>query len=245
MEGRAGLLGNIVSWFALDVVLLHPASHLLQNSRVPKIEHCSPDIVPATLGDVLYAGVPGPLIAEQGWVDLVHEVAARDAMALQALYARAHRAVFTLAMRITANRESAEEVTVDVFHDVWRGAPSYDAADGTVLAWIMNLARARSLESLRSEQRKRAGAEGSTKAAPEPASTCEALDRKRQVERLARALSALAPSEREAIEIAFFSELSYAQVAERLDRPVGTIKTRIRTGLQKLRDALEAQSRPS
>src|SRR6185437_3099258 len=98
--------------------------------------------MPATLGDVLYAKSKPP-VSEQDWAALVRSIAAGDQLALHALYDRAHRIVFTLMLRLTANRETAEELTVDVFHDVWRRASSYDAAQGTVLAWIMNQARSR------------------------------------------------------------------------------------------------------
>ena len=77
---------------------------------------------PATLGDVLYAKSKAP-VPEQDWAALVQSIAAGDQAALHALYERAHRVVFTLALRITANRETAEELTVDVFHDVWRRPP--------------------------------------------------------------------------------------------------------------------------
>jgi len=104
---------------------------------------------PATLGDVLYA-TPGPAVeSEARWVQLVRSVAGGDVAALHALYDRAHRPVFTLALRITCSRESAEEVTLDVFHDVWRRAWGYEPANGTVLGWIMNQARSRALDRLR------------------------------------------------------------------------------------------------
>ena len=92
---------------------------------------------PATLGDVLYAKAKPP-VPEQEWAMLVQSIASGDELALHAVFQRAHRIVFTLIMRITANRETAEELTVDVFHDVWRRASRYDAANGTVLGWIMN-----------------------------------------------------------------------------------------------------------
>src|SRR5579872_4174695 len=92
------------------------------------------------LGDVLYAGSrPSP--PEQIWLVLVQSIAGGDQQALHTLYAMAHRIVFTLVLRITANRESAEELTVDVFHAIWRDAARHDPARGTVLAWIMNQAR--------------------------------------------------------------------------------------------------------
>src|SRR5262245_9234971 len=109
---------------------------------------------PATLGDVLYAGGK-PRPPEHEWAALVHAIAGGDQLALHALYERANRIVFTLMMRLTANRETAEELTVDVFHDVWRRASGYDPANGTVLGWIMNQARSRAIDRLRFESRKK------------------------------------------------------------------------------------------
>src|SRR5436190_2249122 len=109
---------------------------------------------PATLGDVLYARSKAP-VPEQDWATLVQSIAAGDQVALHALYEMAHRIVFTLIMRITANRATAEELTVDVFHDVWRRASRYDAANGTVLGWIMNQARSRAIDRLRFENRQK------------------------------------------------------------------------------------------
>ena len=114
-----------------------------------------PERSPGTLGEVLYANPSKALVSEAEWVALVQSVAAGDQGALHALYERAHRVVFTLIMRITANRETAEEVTLDVFHDVWRRASRYQEADGTVLGWIMNQARSRAIDRLRFEQRKK------------------------------------------------------------------------------------------
>ncbi len=108
----------------------------------------------ATLGDVLYAESKAP-VPEQDWATLVQSIAAGDQRALHALYEMAHRIVFTLIMRITANRETAEELTIDVFHDVWRRAARYDSANGTVLGWIMNQARSRAIDRLRFESRKK------------------------------------------------------------------------------------------
>src|SRR6476659_3635670 len=109
---------------------------------------------PATLGDVLYATSKAP-VPEQDWTALVQSIAGGDQLALHALYERAHRPVFTLIMRITANRETAEELTIDVFHDIWRRAARYDAASGTVLGWIMNQARSRAIDRLRFESRQK------------------------------------------------------------------------------------------
>src|ERR1051325_8108200 len=89
---------------------------------------------PATLGAVLYAKSKPPVL-EQDWAVLVQSIAGGDQLALHALYERAHRLVFTLIVRITANRETAEELTIDVFHGVWRRASRYDAANGPARAW--------------------------------------------------------------------------------------------------------------
>jgi RNA polymerase sigma-70 factor (ECF subfamily) len=199
-----------------------------------------PEHPPGTLGAVLYAGSSKPLVSEADWVALVRAVAAGDQQALYALYERAHRVVFTFAMRITANRETAEEVTLDVFHDVWRRASGYQGADGTVLGWIMNQARSRAIDRLRFDNRKkRVNADGG-EPLPHPggADPDDVIAVKQRSVALRTALGALTADERRAIETAYFSELTYAEAAARLNEPLGTIKTRIRSGLHKLREAL-------
>lgn len=190
----------------------------------------------ATLGDVLYARSK-PRILEQDWAALIQAIAAGDQLALHALYERAQRAVFTLVMRITANLEIADELTLDVFHDIWRRAARYDAANGTVLGWIMNLTRAHAIERLRSDCEKRGEApRGEPVADPH-----DVLELRRQGESLRVALTALTPDERSAIETTFFAGLTHAEAGVRMNKPFGTIKTRIRSGLYKLRKALAAE----
>ena len=197
---------------------------------------------PATLGDVLYAKSKAALL-EQDWATLVQSIAAGDQLALHALYERAHRPVFTLIMRITANRETAEELTIDVFHDVWRRASGYDAANGTVLGWIMNQARSRAIDRLRFESRKKRSHEGDVQPLTEVAADPrDVLELREQSESLYAALAALTPDERQAIETTFFAGLTHAEAATRLNQPLGTIKTRIRSGLHKLRHALTAEA---
>jgi RNA polymerase sigma-70 factor, ECF subfamily len=193
-----------------------------------------------TLGDLLYADKTKAVVAEKDWVILVRSIAAGDQLALRTLYAQTHRIVYTLIVRITNNRQTAEELTLDVFHDVWRRAGTYDAAGGSVVGWIMNQARSRAIDRLRFEQRKKrvntsAGSPLMATAASDPV---QALDVREQGRLLREALTILTPAERQAIEAAFFSELTYQEVAEHLHQPLGTIKTRIRSGLGKLRHAL-------
>jgi RNA polymerase sigma-70 factor, ECF subfamily len=199
------------------------------------------DEVPArVLGDLLHAEPRRTPVSETDWVKLVQAVAAGDQRALHALYERTHRFVFTLSVRITNNRETAEEVTLDVFHDVWRRASTYDPAGGSVVGWIMNQARSRAIDRLRFEQRKKRVGDGADRPLPvaEAIDPHEILDQTEQARRLREALTVLTPNERQVIEAAFFSELTYDEVATRLNQPLGTVKTRIRSGLGKLRQAL-------
>jgi RNA polymerase sigma-70 factor (ECF subfamily) len=189
---------------------------------------------------VLYANKAAVRASEERWVGLVQSIAAGDQIALHALYAQTHRIVFTLVVRITGNRETAEEVTLDVFYDVWRRASTYDPAGGSVVGWIMNQARCRAIDRLRYEGRKKRA--GIRAGGPLPATAAsgphEALEVREQRGFLREALAALTPQERQAIETAFFSELTYAEAAAVLNEPLGTVKTRIRSALSSLRQAL-------
>jgi len=204
---------------------------------------------PKTLGEILYADPrrSAAVLPEAEWAQLVRSIADGDQGALHALYQRTHRLVFTLAMRISNRREVAEEITLDVFHDVWRRAPQYQPDGGSVIGWVMNLARSRAIDRLRFEQRKKRQP-GELAPAGEPAIDAIAPDaavvaRQRRAV-LRAALAELAPAERQAIEATFFGELSYSEAAGRLDQPLGTIKTRIRAALAKLRKALDEEGNP-
>jgi len=149
--------------------------------------------------------------------------------------------VFTVIARITNNRATAEELTVDVFHDVWRRAATYDPAGGSVIGWILNQARSRAIDRLRFEQRKKRSGDTADGVLPaagdrDPHELLELRERGRRVR---TALAVLTADERRAIETAFFSELTYIEAAARLHQPPGTVKTRIRSGLAKLRQALD------
>ena len=198
------------------------------------------DESPGTLGELLYPEGTGKAIPEEDWVRLVQAIAAGDQQALQALYQRTQRLVFTLAIRITSSREAAEEVTLDVFHQVWRRSADYDPAGGSVVGWIMNQARSRAIDRLRFEQRKkRVPPHGDRDGEPtDPSEPADAIDAQRQHSSLREALTVLTADERQAIETAFFSDLTYAETAARLGQPLGTVKTRVRSALAKLRVAL-------
>jgi RNA polymerase sigma-70 factor, ECF subfamily len=195
-----------------------------------------------TLGDLLNVSKG---LSEKDWFGLVQSIAVRDQFALQSLYEQTHRIVFTLIVRITKSRETAEELTLDVFYDVWRRASTYDPANGSVLGWILNQARSRAIDRLRFEHRKKrtgdcVNSPPTTTAANDPHQACHLEEQGRL---LRNALEFLTPEERQVIETAFFSELSYREVAAKLNQPLGTVKTRIRSGLGKLREALAGTSR--
>lgn len=197
-----------------------------------------PEGATRTLGTLLYSDRAGRS-PEAEWLALVESVATGDQSALRGLYDRTHRITFTLIMRIVDNRESAEELTVDVYHEVWRRASRYDAAAGPVVGWIMNLARSRAIDRVRFDQRKRRFDPHPEKPTEAPGDPCsEAVELEQRGQALREALGVLTPAERQVIEAAFFSEQTYAEVARCLDEPQGTVKTRIRAGLAKLRAAL-------
>jgi RNA polymerase sigma-70 factor (ECF subfamily) len=202
----------------------------------------APGSGPRTLADLLYADPQKRRVPEEEWVALVQSIATGDQAALRALYDRAHRIVFTLTLRICGNPSPAEELMLDVFHDVWRRAATYDPQNGPVIGWVMNQARSRAIDRLRYEQRKKrvAPAAGDAVAEVVTESAIESRDDRRM---LLSGLDTLTADERQAIETAFFAELTYAETAARLHQPLGTIKTRIRSGLEKLRRMFEDRIR--
>jgi len=190
-----------------------------------------------TLGDLLYSNPQKARVPEEEWVALLQAVAAGDQRALCAIYARTHRIVFTSILRMVKSRESAEELTVDVFHDVWKKARGYLPDRGTVIGWIMNQARSRAIDRLRFQSRKKRTnphclGQDSGNEADAAEEVLAARDEER---RLKEALADLTPPERKAIETAFFAECTCHETAMRLKQPLGTVKTRIRSALEKLR----------
>lgn len=225
---------------ACDHRAIERTSPLVNPKRSPE----GPEGSPSTLGDLLYADRSVAAIPEGDWVALVRSIAGGDQRAMRALYERTHRLVFTLAVRISGNRESAEEITLDVFHDVWRRSAHYDAEGGSVVGWIMNQARSRAIDRVRFDRRKK-------RLPPQPnpgeerqdrvGGPADAVDARQRGGRLREALASLTPDERQAIETAFFGELTYSEAAVRLDQPLGTVKTRVRSGLAKLRKVLGSE----
>lgn len=169
--------------------------------------------------------------------DLVSAIARGDAEALRALNTRYGRKIVALAMRFVGNESEAEEIAADVMWQAWREAQSYEPARGSVLVWLVTIARSRSIDRLRSIKARSVVRDESSSLdpIPDPASNVGLAERARAVR---GALTKLDENERAALEMAYFSDLSQSQVAEKLGVPLGTVKTRIRSAMIKLRKAL-------
>lgn len=173
--------------------------------------------------------------------ELFDRISKGDESALAALYDRAGRVVFGLAVRMLRDEAEAEEVMIDVFMQVWRKAGDFDPSRGTPTAWLLMVARSRVIDRLRSRQLKRDS--------EQPIDQIEILDRSPGPEehffaghvgrRVREALALLSSEQRLAIELAFFEGLTHSEVAIRLRAPLGTIKTRIRSGMLRLRELFE------
>jgi RNA polymerase sigma-70 factor (ECF subfamily) len=168
---------------------------------------------------------------------LAARIAHGDEEALQELHRRYAPLVFHLACK-TLDRAAAEEITQEVFLAVWRKAGSHDPERGAVKTWLLSIAHHRILDELRARQRRPAGSAPGTVdaldlAAQDPLPD-EALWREYQRQAIAEALAALPEPQRRALQLAFFADLTQEKVAEALHVPLGTVKTRIRSGLRSL-----------
>ena len=178
--------------------------------------------------------------------ELIVAVARGDQSAMARLYDAMHRLVFVLARRILGANDHAEEVTLDVFMQVWRSAPSFDADRGRVSTWLLTIARSRALDRRRSLAARALRENAWTDALADDTADCTCgVDPQRMHERDERrdtvraAIRALPEAQRRAIELAYFPGLSHTQIASRLGEPLGTVKTRIRLGMIKLKDLLQ------
>jgi len=178
---------------------------------------------------------PGPDLG-----GLLTLVARGDQVAFETVYDRVAPAVFGLVLRVLRDSAQAEEVTQEALLEVWRTAGRFDPARGTALAWVMTIAHRRAVDRVRSE---RAAAEREARvasAAPPPAAdeVAEAVESSFEAQRVRHCLDGLTGAQRESITLAYYSGLSYPQVASALGVALGTVKTRIRDGLRRLRDCL-------
>lgn len=177
-------------------------------------------------------------------LELMERVSAREQGALAALYDRHSASVKGVCLRILRDHAEADEATCDVFIEVWERSSRFDRERGHPLAYLMNLARSRAIDRLRSRGRRERifavkdgpeASEGQDPASPLADTMTAEMRRK-----LETALAGLQPGQKRALELAYFDGMSHSEIAAALGEPLGTVKTRIRQGLLRMRESLDA-----
>ena len=200
------------------------------------------------LRDVTQTEVPDAAPAEPGPPtdeELMVGLAEGEIEALEQLYDRYSSLVFSVGVRVLNDRQLAEDVTQDVFLRVWRRPWSYDPTRGRFRSWLMSVTRNRAIDERRRVVRRLRSEEPADDRAPElpaperfydPQLEAVLAEERRAVR---QAMTRLPPVQREVIELSYFGGLAQIEIAERTGEPLGTVKTRIRLGMQKLREALK------
>ncbi|MEK7236796.1 MAG: sigma-70 family RNA polymerase sigma factor [Nitrospirota bacterium] len=176
---------------------------------------------------------------------LLARVAKGDQQAFSQLYDHSSTLLFTLAVRVLGNHEEAAELLQDVYLEVWRKVSRYDVGRGTPVAWLVTLTRSRAIDRLRARAARGYQATSSMEdnaatqvvdLGPSPFDTQADQELRLAV---GAAVAGLPPAQQQAIELAYYEGLSHAEIAARLNQPLGTVKTRIKLGMSKLRDGLQ------
>lgn len=176
---------------------------------------------------------------------LVQRVVERDQEAFTRLYDRHADLIYSVALRVLADPALAQDITQDVFLRLWRTPAAYDATRGRFVSWLVSVARNRAVDEVRMRGRRRVREVGEAAGDDPPDSRAEDPQRavQLQADRVAvrRAMALLPEEQRVALEMAYFSGLTQQEIAEQLGQPLGTIKTRTRLAMKKLRVALELE----
>ena len=179
---------------------------------------------------------------ERSDLELLALIGRSDKDALAALYERYGRRVFSLAVRILSDSVTSEEVTQDVFLSIWRRGASYSPDKGKFTTWLFSIAHNRTIDELRRRRRDlNRGSDDveehldivSADISPDDSAVAQS-----EYAMVREALKALPPEQRQVVELAYFRGLTQAEIAEKMGQPLGTVKTRMRLALKKLRDAL-------
>ena len=189
-------------------------------------------------------GAESGRVVESADEALVRRMAAGDEQALGALYDRWQAVVHGVVSRTLRNAEDVEDVVEETFWQAWKQASRFDRTRGAVQTWLLTIARSRALDRVRALRRRREepleGDDGQAVvqqvAEGDPGQDAEASERRRFV---AAALTGLPVEQRQALELGYFGGLSQTEIAERTGQPLGTVKTRMRLALQKLRSQLQ------
>ena len=189
--------------------------------------------------------VPIPQSSPAVAPDLVARIAGGDQAAFEQLYDQSSSLLFTLVSRIVGDPGDASDLLQEVYLEVWRKASNYDRARGTPMAWLVTLARSRAIDRVRALGSRGKGVTASlddTPASDLIAAGADALAIHAAKERQAlvwNAIEVLPLVQRQAIALAYYEGLTHVEISERLNVPLGTIKTRIRLAMDKLRDGLQ------
>src|ERR687898_512242 len=180
------------------------------------------------------------LLADEELISLVVD---GDTRAFASLYDRHSRAAYSLAYRLTNGRQAAEDLVQEAFIKVWRSAGGYRVGRGSVRTWILSIVRNRGLDQIRSRASRGRMQDKVEASAPtsEPSEAFSEAWRNTQQGRVREALKALPQEQLQILELAYFSGYTHVEIAERLELPLGTVKGRMRLGLQKLRDYYQAR----
>jgi len=168
---------------------------------------------------------------------LVTALRSGDQGAMAALYDRFSSIVYAVALRVLHDTGAAEDVLQDIFMQLWRNPGAFDASRGNMASWLAVIARNRAIDALR--RRRPQDDIENVIVSVEPDLASEA-DRSRAMEKIRGALQGMPPPQRSALEMAYFEGLTHSEIAEKTGEPLGTVKTRIRTGLISLRKVLAA-----
>ena len=167
----------------------------------------------------------------------VERMRAGDTRALEELYDRHNGLLYSVALRIVRSGADAEEVLQESWLQIWRGAGTYNETRGTVGAWLVTVARSRAIDRIRSEGSRARAEEAAGADAPPPTEDASANAAHRQMsERVSRALEKLGPQHRQVLELAYFAGLTQSEISERLNAPLGTVKSWTRQALIRLSD---------
>jgi RNA polymerase sigma-70 factor (ECF subfamily) len=170
---------------------------------------------------------------------LIDQVKQGDKTAFKEIYSRFSQVVYNLALRMLRDKEDAEEVVQEIFLQVWNKAYSYDSERGAVSTWILNIARSRSIDKLRTVGYRQQNIEIDEEKVNSNDGLSRIIeDREESKNVIRQALDSLPDKQRIAIEIVYFEGLTHLEAAEKLNEPVGTIKTRIRLGVLKLKEKI-------
>ena len=184
-----------------------------------------------------------PEQAQSNDVDLLKAIAHQEEKALAELYDRYRVILFSVLVRILNSRAEAEDVLQEVFLQVWRRAADFDETRGRPFTWLVTLARSRGIDRLRSlAARDRVAIAGAREATEEVSDAAADAFRSEQRELVTSALDQLPEEQRRAITLAYFDGLTQSEIAAKLNAPLGTVKTRMRSGLIKLKELLGNKS---